>query len=66
MSAKDKTLRGEKVRISSTVVVDAAMLERARLKAAEHGVPFPEYLERAMRLYGKFLDKKITVIARPI
>ncbi|MBI5524293.1 MAG: hypothetical protein HY910_16835 [Desulfarculus sp.] len=66
MNAKDKALRGEKVRVASLVVMDAAMLERARRKAAQHGVPFPDYLERAVRLYGKLLDKKVTVIARPI
>lgn len=66
MNVKDKTLRGQKVRVASLVVMDAAMLERARHKAAEYGVAFPEYLERAVRLYGKFLDKKIMVIARPI
>lgn len=54
------------VRVSAMVVMDAQSLERARRKAEEHGVPFPDYLERAVRLYGKFLDKKVTVIARPI
>lgn len=66
MNAKDKALRGEKVRMASLVVMDGAMLERARRKAAQHGVAFPDYLERAVRLYGKLLDKKVTVIARPI
>ena len=66
MSAKDKVIKGQKVRVASLVVMDAAALERARHKAAQHGVPFPEYLERAVRLYGKLLDKKVSVIARPI
>ena len=48
------------------MVMDADSLERARAKAAEHGMPFPVYLEQAVRLYGKYLDKKISVLARPI
>jgi len=66
MGVKGKAIKGEKVRVAALVVMDAATLERARGKAEQHGVAFPEYLERAVRLYGKLLDKKITVIARPI
>lgn len=67
MSAEQKRGDGkQRVRISAQVVIDAASLERARAKAAEHEMPFPDFLERACRLYGKYLDKKITVIARPI
>lgn len=64
---KDKAPpREEPVRISAMVVLDADQLAKARAKAEQHGVSFPEYLERACRLYGKYLDRKITVIARPI
>jgi predicted DNA binding CopG/RHH family protein len=61
-----KREKPEKLRISATVVMDADSLEKARAKAAEHGMPFPVYLEQAVRLYGKYLDKKISVLARPI
>ncbi len=66
MGGKQGDYREKRVRVSAMVVMDVAALERARAKAEEHGVEFPEYLERAVRLYGKFLDKKISVIARPI
>ena len=67
MKPKSKQeIEAQQVRISALVVMDAAALERARKKAEQHGMPFPDFLERACRLYGKHLDKKITVIARPI
>ena len=66
MAGKQKEEQDRRVRVSAMVVMDQAVLERARAKAEQHGVSLPYYLERAVRLYGKFLDKKITVIARPI
>ncbi|MCF8032111.1 MAG: hypothetical protein K9K66_02575 [Desulfarculaceae bacterium] len=54
------------LRVSATVVVDAATLERARAKAAQHEISFSKYLERAVRLYGKVLDKKVSVVPRPL
>ena len=66
MSPRAKKSRPQKLRISATVVMDADALARARAKAAEHGMPFEVFLENAVRLYGKYLDKKITAIARPI
>jgi hypothetical protein len=48
----------KQVRISILVVMDQAVLERARKKAEEHGMSFSDFLERACRLYGKYLDKK--------
>ena len=63
MAKKEKP---EKLRVSATVVMDADFLDKARVKAKEHGMPFPVYLEQAVRLYGKYLDKKISVLARPI
>ncbi len=59
-------VQAQQVRISALVVMDAAVLERAREKAAQYDMPFPDFLERACRLYGKYLDRKISVIARPI
>jgi hypothetical protein len=59
-------VEAKQVRISTLLVMDQAVLERARKKAEEHDMPFPDFLERACRLYGKYLDKKVTVIARPI
>ena len=56
----------ERLRVSAPLVMDIDSLERARNKAAEHGMPFAVFLEQACRLYGKYLDKKISVIARPI
>lgn len=67
MKAKSRQeVEAKQVRISTLLVLDQAVLERARKKAEEHGMPFPDFLERACRLYGKYLDKKVTVIARPI
>lgn len=67
MKPKSKQeVQAQQVRISALLVMDAAVLERARAKAEQHEMPFPDFLERACRLYGKYLDKKITVIARPI
>jgi len=66
MSPKDKEGKPPKLRVSAVVVMDGDSLEKARRKAAEHDMPFPVYLEQAVRLYGKYLDKKITVLARPI
>jgi hypothetical protein len=66
MSPKAKEKKPEKLRVSAMVVMDADSLERARAKAKEHEMPFPVYLEQAVRLYGKYLDKKISVLARPI
>jgi hypothetical protein len=54
------------VRVSALVVMDAQVLDKARDKARQHGIPFSNYLERACRVYGKYLDHKITVIARPL
>lgn len=65
MASKGKGQRPDKLRVSATVVVDAAALERARAKAGEHDMAFSDYLERAVRLYGKYLDKKVSVIRRP-
>jgi|GEM_PF-1262031 hypothetical protein len=66
MSDQVKDERPPKLRVAAVVVMDGAMLAKARAKAEEHGVPFSDYMERAARLYGKFLDKKVSVIARPI
>lgn len=66
MSQAQTKNRPEPLRVSAQVVMDAAMLARAKAKAAEHKMSFPEFLERACRTYGKLLDKKITAIARPI
>ncbi len=66
MSSKAKEKKPEKLRVSAMVVMDADYLDKARAKAAEHDMPFPVYLEQAVRLYGKYLDKKISVLARPI
>lgn len=67
MKAKSRQeVEAKQVRISTLLVLDQAVLERARKKAEEHDMPFPDFLERACRLYGKYLDKKVTVIARPI
>ena len=66
MSQKQGKPPRDSVRISAMVVMDAASLDRAKAKAEQHNMPFPEYLERAVRMYGKYLDKKITAIARPI
>lgn len=65
MPKKRKATPG-RVRVSAQVVMDAASLERARAKAQQHDMPFSVFLEQACRLYGKYLDKKITPIARPI
>jgi hypothetical protein len=54
------------VRVSALLVIDATVLNKARDKSRQHGIPFPDYIERAVRLYGKYLDRKITVISRPI
>ncbi len=56
----------EHLRVAASLVMDADSLERARAKAAQHRVPFAEYLEEAVRLYGKVLDKKVSVVPRPI
>jgi len=66
MSPKSKSARPPKLRVSAVVVMDADSLERAKAKARQHDMPFPVYLEQAVRLYGMHLDKKISVIARPI
>jgi len=66
MGDKEKDRRPPRLRVATVVVMDGAMLEKARQKAEEHGIPFSDYLERSVRLYGKFLDKKVSVIARPI
>ncbi|MBU1274496.1 MAG: hypothetical protein KJ720_03900 [Proteobacteria bacterium] len=56
----------EPLRVAASLVMDAASLERARAKAAQHQIPFAEYLEEAVRLYGRVLDKKVSVVPRPI
>lgn len=67
MKAKNKQEeRASQVRISALLVIDAGTLARARAKAEQHEMPFPDFLERACRLYGKYLDRKISVIGRPI
>ncbi len=66
MAARRKQQRPEKLRVSATVVLDAAALERARAKAGEHDMAFSDYLEKAVKLYGKYLDKKVSVISRPV
>ncbi|MCB2187998.1 MAG: hypothetical protein KQJ78_16385 [Deltaproteobacteria bacterium] len=63
---KNKKESPQPLRVASLLVMDQAMLEKARAKAQQHDVPFPEFLERACRLYGKYLDKKVSVIARPV
>lgn len=65
MTAKRHT-SDEKLRVTATVVMDGAALARARDKAREHGMPFSVFLEQACRNYGKILDKKVSIIARPI
>ena len=65
--AKNHAAKSEEpLRVAASLVMDAASLERARAKAAKHRVPFAEYLEEAVRLYGKVLDKKVSVVPRPI
>lgn len=54
------------VRVSALLVMDAVVLDKARDKAKQHEMPFPDYLERACRLYGKYLDHKISVIRRTL
>ena len=54
------------LRVAATVVMDADTLEKARAKAAQHRLSFSEYLEEAVRLYGRALDKKVSVVPRPI
>ncbi len=66
MSPNNDPKQPEQVRVSARVVMDQQALAKAQDKAKQHGVPFPEYLERAVKLYGKLLDKKITVISRPL
>jgi len=66
MAAAKADQKPDKLRVSATVVMDVAFLERARAKARQHGMPFSLYLERAVRLYGLYLDKKVSVIARPL
>jgi hypothetical protein len=66
MSPKAKRKKPEKLRVSAMVVMDADSLDKAREKAKEHDLPFPVYLEKAVKLYGKYLDKKVSVLARPI
>jgi hypothetical protein len=66
MAATKADPKPDKLRVSATVVMDVAALERARAKARQHGIPFSHYLERAVRLYGLYLDKKVSVIARPL
>ena len=56
----------EPLRVAAYLVMDAEALERARVKAARHRMPFADYLEEAVRLYGKVLDKKVRVVPRPI
>jgi hypothetical protein len=65
-SSRKSAAPEEGVRVSALVVLDADVLEKARNKAQQHGIPFPKYLERACRLYGKYLDRKVTVISRPL
>ncbi|MCB2225272.1 MAG: hypothetical protein KQH53_01250 [Desulfarculaceae bacterium] len=66
MPPEQATKRPAPLRVSATVVVDAATLERARAKAVEHEMSFSRYLEKAVRLYGKVLDKKVSVVPRPL
>jgi hypothetical protein len=66
MAKRDAARQPEPLRVAATLVVDAATLERARAKARQHQVSFSEYLEEAVRLYGKVLDKKVSVVPRPI
>ncbi len=66
MAKRDADPQPEPLRVAATLVVDAATLERARAKARQHQVSFSEYLEEAVRLYGKVLDKKVSVVPRPI
>ncbi len=64
--ARKHSATPEKLRVTASVVMDAEALERARAKARQHGMPFSVFLEQACRNYGKILDKKVTIIARPI
>jgi hypothetical protein len=66
MSPKSKRDNPPRVRVSAVVVMDVDSLARAKAKAREHEMPFPVFLEQAVRLYGKYLDKKVGVFARPI
>lgn len=66
MSPNNPPKRPEPVRVSARLVMDRQTLAKAQEKAAQHGLTFPQYMERAVRLYGKMLDKKVTVIARPL
>ncbi|MEW5912011.1 MAG: hypothetical protein AB1814_05615 [Thermodesulfobacteriota bacterium] len=66
MPASKAEPKPDKLRVSATVVMDVTVLERARAKARQHNMPFSHYLERAVRLYGLYLDKKVSVIARPL
>lgn len=58
--------RPERLRIAASMVMDEAALAKARAKAEEHGMDFARFLEGACRLYGRYLDKKVTIIARPL
>lgn len=64
--ARKHRIAPDKLRVTAPVVMDADALERAQAKARQHGMPFPVFLEQACRNYGKILDKKVTIIARPI
>jgi len=66
MPSETARKRPDPLRVAATVVVDAATLEKARAKAAQYDIPFSKYLERSLRLYGKTLDKKVSVVPRPI
>jgi hypothetical protein len=66
MSPKSKRDNPPRVRVSAVVVMDMDSLARAKAKAREHEMPFPVFLEQAVRMYGKYLDKKVGVFARPI
>eukprot|EP01022_Parablepharisma_sp_SALTPOND_P019480 TRINITY_DN33240_c0_g1_i1.p1 TRINITY_DN33240_c0_g1~~TRINITY_DN33240_c0_g1_i1.p1 ORF type:complete len:711 (-),score=137.46 TRINITY_DN33240_c0_g1_i1:192-2324(-) len=66
MPSETAPKRPQPLRVAANLVVDAATLDKARAKAAEHGMSFSRYLEKSVRLYGKVLDKKVSVVPRPL
>ncbi len=64
--ASQQKPKAEPLRVAATVVMDLGALNKAKDKAAQHGMDLGTFLEQACRMYGKVLDKKVLVIARPI
>jgi len=54
------------IRVTASVVMDLAMLEKAKAKANQHDITFSEFLEKAVKLYGRVLDHRVVVVTRPV